>query len=62
MKAFWKSKTMWFNVLSAVVMVGSGSLGVQIDPHYAVPAVAIGNMGLRMITNQPLGATDQPKY
>lgn len=59
-KPWWKSKTIWFNVLSAVVMLGGGQLGIHVPPAVAVPMVTIGNVALRAITNQGLGATDQP--
>lgn len=61
-KAFWKSKTLWFNVLSAAVMAGQGALGIHIPPNVAVPLVAVGNMGLRMITSAPLAVADPPAY
>lgn len=60
MKAWWKSKTLWFNVLSLGVFVASGQAGVAVPANVAVPVVGIGNMALRMLTSQPVGATDQP--
>lgn len=60
MKAFWKSKTLWFNVISAAVALGSGGFGIVIDPTIAVPIVTIGNALLRLITSQGIVATDQP--
>lgn len=60
MKAWWKSKTLWFNVATLGVMAGSGALGVTIPAKIAVPLVTGGNMVLRLLTNQAIGATDQP--
>lgn len=59
-KAFWKSKTFWFNVLTLGIAAASGQLGVQIPPHVAVPVVAIGNVILRTMTNQGISTTDSP--
>lgn len=56
-KPWWKSKTVWFNVLSAVVLLGGGQLGIHIPPNVAVPMVTAGNVGLRLLTNQGLAAT-----
>ena len=60
MKAWWKSKTIWFNVASVAVMLGSGQFGIDIAPNVAVPLVTAGNVLLRILTAQPVGATDQP--
>lgn len=49
-KSIFKSKTFWFNVVSI-----AASYGQLLPPKYAVPVVTIGNIGLRLITNQPVG-------
>lgn len=59
-KAFWKSKTLWFNVASLAVAVAGGSFGIPVPPNVAVPVIAIGNFVLRLMTDAPVGATDQP--
>lgn len=59
-KAFWKSKTFWLNVLSIGLAAVGGRLGIPVPPHIAVPALAIGNLVLRTVTNQGIGTTDQP--
>lgn len=60
MKAFWKSKTFWYNVGMIAGMAGGGALGVPIPPAVAAYLLAGGNLILRVVTNQPIGVTDQP--
>ena len=55
MKPWYQSKTLWFNLLSLVVMVGSGQFGIPISSGLAVPLLAAANIGLRLISSQPLG-------
>lgn len=52
-KSIWKSKTFWFNVASAAVMIASGQAGISIPPKVAVPVITVGNVLLRLLTNQP---------
>lgn len=61
MKSWWKSKTLWFNVLTLGVMAGQGQLGIEVPANVAVPLVTVGNMILRVITTTAVGATDQPQ-
>lgn len=53
-KSIFKSRTFWFNVLSLVALAGSGQLGIPIPSKVAVPLLTIGNLGLRLLTNQPV--------
>lgn len=46
-----KSKTIWFNLLSAVITI-AGVLPVP--PEYSAVVVAVGNLGLRFVTNSAL--------
>jgi hypothetical protein len=48
-KSIFISKTFWFNLLSIVVTIG----GVLPD-RWAVPAVAVANIGLRIISGEPV--------
>ena len=52
-KSIFKSKTFWFNVLSLAVVAGGGQLGIPVPPKVAAPLLTIGNIGLRLLTNQP---------
>ena len=53
-KSIFTSKTFWFNVLGIATAYGN-----ILPPKYAVPVVTIGNIGLRLITNQPVGIIPQ---
>ena len=48
-KSFWKSKTFWVNVLT----LGAEVAGV-LPVGWAIKALPIINIGLRLITNQPV--------
>ena len=49
-KSIFHSRTFWVNVVTAVVAVSSGALGVPVPGEYAVPIMAIGNVILRLLT------------
>ena len=60
MKAFWKSKTFWFNVLALIVAVAGafGFAGFKPSPDveqagYVI--VALINLLLRFLTKKPIG-------
>jgi hypothetical protein len=59
-KTWYKSKTFWFNVLTLLVVVGSGLgyAGFEPDPEIQVIGaglVAVVNLGLRLFaTGQPI--------
>ena len=48
-KSIFVSKTCWFNLLSIAVTIG----GILPD-QLAVPNVAVANIGLRIISGQPV--------
>lgn len=60
MKNWYQSKTMWFNIISAVLVVLEVQLGVltPLLPSDVAPWVLLGipiiNVVLRVITTQPL--------
>lgn len=56
-KPWWQSKTLWFNILTLGLDAASGQLGFHIPPNVAVPILAAGNIGLRLITSQPVSAS-----
>lgn len=56
-KPWWRSRTLWFNLLMLSVDAASGKLGVHIPPNVAVPILTAGNIGLRLITTQPVSAS-----
>ena len=45
-KSLFKSKTFWFNVVATVVHFSG-----FVDPKYAVPVAAIGNIILRLLSS-----------
>jgi hypothetical protein len=55
-KEFWKSRTLWFNVLAVIVFVASqfGFADFQPDADLLAIIAAIVNLLLRLLTRQPL--------
>lgn len=57
-KPWYKSRTMWFNLLNVVLMIASLTEIITIIPvewvDYWLAAVAVGNILLRMDTSRPL--------
>lgn len=43
------SKTFWLNLAGIVL-----SYGGVLPPKYSVPVLAVANIGVRLLTNQPL--------
>ena len=55
-KKFWKSKTFWFNIVSALVFFGSEISGANlIDPKLLIALIAGGNTILRFLTDSKVG-------
>lgn len=60
-KAWWKSKTVWLNVLTIGAGVFSGQFGdLGIPPDVALLVNAGLNLALRITTKEPIGASDRP--
>lgn len=65
MKNWYQSKTMWFNIISAVLVVLEAQLGVltPLLPSDVAPWVLLGipiiNVVLRIVTTQPLAIKDK---
>lgn len=56
MKKWWKSKTLWVNVISAMALAVQELSGNQvIDPKVAVYVLTTLNFVLRLITTQKVG-------
>jgi len=54
MKEFWKSKTLWFNVLSCALLVAMelGYADFQPDTELLALVAAVVNIALRFVTNK----------
>lgn len=65
MKNWYQSKTMWFNIISAVLVVLEAQIGVltPLLPSDVAPWVLLGipiiNVVLRIVTTQPLAIKDK---
>ena len=51
MKPWWKSKTFWLNL----AVLGVASAVEQPNPEIVAQVLAVANIVLRFITNQPIG-------
>ena len=51
-KKWYKSKTVWFNIVSGAVMVASEAARLGIDPKVAGIVVVVGNIVLRLMTRE----------
>ena len=54
MKKWYKSKTVWFNIVSGAVMAASEAARLGIDPKVAGIVVVVGNIILRIMTHDGL--------
>lgn len=55
-KSLWKSKTFWFNLLGGIAQVlglAAGFIPPSAAPYLAGAQAAV-NIGLRVVTNQPV--------
>jgi hypothetical protein len=57
-KSLWKSKTFWFQVLSAAAAL-SGV--IPMPPATVAVVTAVINVGLRLITSEPVAVVGDPK-
>jgi len=57
-KNWYQSKTVWFNVVAAVVLVVKTVwpefADFELDPMYATGLVALVNLALRFVTREPV--------
>ena len=60
MKEWYKSKTLWVNVVAIAVIVVQGTTGFVIDASLQLELLAAINLILRFVTGEPLAwaATD----
>ena len=61
MKAWWRSRTIWINILGVIAEGGQLLTDVKVVPPGTITmALGLVNIVLRKLTTQPIGATDQP--
>lgn len=61
-KSWWKSKTVWFNIITAALgAIGeiSNVFPVSEHPLLYTNIVAVGNIILRLLTYKPIGLPNQ---
>jgi hypothetical protein len=49
-KSIFASRTFWLNILGTATAIATSGI---IPPKYSMPAMAVANIGIRLITNQP---------
>lgn len=49
MKSLFASKTFWLNILGGAIAVSQ-----IVPPKYSMPIMAVSNIGMRLLTNQPV--------
>ncbi len=53
-KTWWRSKTIWVNLLMAVAVIGAGAFKVELPPEAVVSVEVVVNLILRLITEKPI--------
>jgi len=54
-KPFWKSKTIWVNTIFFAALVIQTQAGFIVSPEEQIAILAVVNLVLRAVTNEPLG-------
>jgi hypothetical protein len=57
-KKWYRSKTLWANIMAVVVVLAQDYLGYTIDTEMAVQILGFVNVVLRLITTEPVGFLD----
>jgi len=57
-KAWWRSKTLWINVIAGAALLAQSQLGLVIDGEVQAAILTVVNLLLRLITNEPVGLKD----
>lgn len=57
-KLFFKSKTLWVNLLTIAAMIFQGQAGFAFSPETQAIALGVVNIGLRLITKEPVVVTE----
>jgi hypothetical protein len=55
MKAWWRSKTLWVNLVAGLALLAQSQFGFVIDAEVQAAILAVVNLVLRLITNEAVG-------
>ena len=59
-KAWWRSRTLWFNLVAGAALLLQAQFGFVLDPEAQATILAGVNLVLRLITGEPVGLKDEP--
>lgn len=55
MKPWWKSKTLWVNLVALVAVAVQSATGYAVSPELQGGVLALANLGLRLVTSEAVG-------
>lgn len=58
-KAWWRSKTLWVNIVAGAVLLVQTQTGFAVDPEIQAGFLALVNLVLRLVTKEPVGLTNE---
>lgn len=59
-KAWWRSKTLWVNMVAGLALLAQSQFGFVIDGEVQAAILTVVNLVLRLITNEAVGLKDEP--
>jgi len=54
-KAWWRSKTLWVNVIAGIALLFQSRYGFVLDAETQGALLAVVNLALRLVTKEPVG-------
>jgi uncharacterized membrane protein len=58
-KAWWRSKTLWVNLVAGAALLAQSQFGFIVDAEAQGAVLVVVNLVLRLITNEPVGLKDE---
>lgn len=58
-KAWWRSKTLWLNLVAGAALLTQSQFGFVLDAQAQAAILAVINLALRFITSEPVGLRDE---
>ena len=58
-KGWWRSKTLWVNLVAGLALLAQSQMGFVIDGEVQAAILAFVNLLLRLITKEPVGLKDE---